>query len=277
MEKINSILSLFDGISCGQIALNRAGIKYDKYFASEIDKHAIKVTQTNWPATIQLGSVIDLKAENLPKIDLIFAGFCCQSFSSAGHGLGFEDPRGQLFFEFVRILKEVREKNPHVLFVAENVRMKKVHQDVISKHLGVEPILINSAKLSAQNRLRNYWTNIPNVVQPEDKGILLKDIIEENVKGAALRTFPRNPTGEKRQKRLEVRKDDKANCITTHSLDSVLYYEGQYRKFTTNELEELQTIDKDYTSSISNSQRLKCLGNCWTVDIIAHILKGIKS
>ena len=178
MSEFN-VLSLFDGISNGQIALNRAGIKYDNYFASEVDKHAIKVTQSNYPKTIQLGSVVDVKAENLPKIELLIGGFCCQSFSFAGKQLNFNDPRGKLFFEYVRILKECKPK----YFLAENVRMKKEYQDIISGYLGVEPILINSSKLSAQNRERNYWTNIPNVTQPEDKGIMLKDVIKEDYDG----------------------------------------------------------------------------------------------
>ncbi len=174
-----NILSIFDGMSCGQIALNRVGVKYNKYFASEIDKYAIQVTQKNYPDTIQLGSVVDVKAENLPKIDLLLGGSPCQGFSFAGKQLNFEDPRSKLFFEYVRILKDLREANPHIIFLLENVRMKKEYQDVISECLGVEPIEINSALVSAQNRKRLYWTNIPNVTQPKDKGIMLKDIVHE--------------------------------------------------------------------------------------------------
>jgi len=171
-----NVLSLFDGMSCGQIALNRAGIPYDKYYASEIDKHAIKVTQHNYPDTIQLGSVIDIKGQDLPKIDLLIGGSPCQGFSFAGKQLNFDDPRSKLFFEFVRLLKECKPK----YFLLENVKMKKEYQDVITEHLGVEPIEINSNLLSAQNRKRLYWTNIPGVTIPSDKGILLKDIVHEN-------------------------------------------------------------------------------------------------
>jgi DNA-cytosine methyltransferase len=172
-----NVLSLFDGMSCGQLALNRAGIKYDKYFASEVDKYAIAVTQHNFPDTIQLGGVLQVQAKDLPKIDLLIGGSPCQGFSFAGKQLNFDDPRSKLFFEFVRLLKECRPK----YFMLENVKMKKEYQDVISKYLNVEPIEINSALVSAQNRKRLYWTNIPNITQPEDKGILLKDILEQQV------------------------------------------------------------------------------------------------
>ena len=138
-----NVLSLFDGMSCGQIALNRAGISYDNYFASEIDKHAINETMTNFPNTIQLGDVTKITADNLPKIDLVIGGSPCQGFSSSGKGLNFEDPRSKLFFEFVRILKETKP----TYFLLENVKMKKEYEDIITKELGVEPITINSALL----------------------------------------------------------------------------------------------------------------------------------
>jgi DNA (cytosine-5)-methyltransferase 3A len=163
-------------MSCGQIALNRAGIKYDNYFASEIDKHAIKVTQANYPDTIQLGDVTKVKGAELPKIDLLIGGSPCQGFSFAGKQLNFDDPRSKLFFEFVRLLEETKPK----YFLLENVVMKKEYEQIITDHLGVEPILINSALVSAQNRKRLYWTNIPGVTIPKDKGILLKDIVHEN-------------------------------------------------------------------------------------------------
>ncbi|AGM14104.1 DNA methyltransferase [Croceibacter phage P2559Y] len=177
-----NVLSLFDGMSCGQITLQRLGIQVDNYFACEIDKWAIKVTQNNFPNTVQLGSVTELHGIDmiLPKIDLVIGGSPCQGFSFAGKQLNFDDPRSMLFFEFVRILDEVREINPDVKFLLENVRMKKEYQNVISEYMGVQPIEVNSALVSAQNRKRLYWTNIPDVTQPEDKGILLRDIIHEN-------------------------------------------------------------------------------------------------
>lgn len=174
MPRFSSVLSLFDGMSCGQIALNRVGIEYDNYFASEIDKHAIKVTQANYPNTVQLGDVTKVNGSDLPKIDLLIGGSPCQGFSFAGKGLNFEDPRSKLFFEFVRLKNETQPK----YWLLENVKMKAEHQNIISEILGVKPILINSELVSAQSRERLYWTNIPITELPTDKGILLKDIIE---------------------------------------------------------------------------------------------------
>ena len=168
-----NVLSLFDGMSCGQIALNRAGIKYDNYFASEIDKHAIKVTQTNYPDTIQLGDVTKVKGSDLPKIDLLIGGSPCQGFSFSGKQLNFDDPRSKLFFEFVRLVKEVKPK----YWLLENVVMKKEFEQIISEHLGVQPIKINSSLVSAQNRQRLYWANFE-ITQPTDKRINLIDILE---------------------------------------------------------------------------------------------------
>jgi len=172
-----NVLSLFDGMSCGQIALDQLGIPVDNYYAAEIDPYAMRVTQNNFPETIHLGDVTKVKGEDLEKIDLLLGGSPCQGFSFAGKQLNFNDPRSALFFEFVRLLKECNPK----YFLLENVRMKKEYQDVITEHLGVEPIMINSALVSAQNRVRLYWTNIPNITQPEDRGIVLKDILETDV------------------------------------------------------------------------------------------------
>ena len=185
------VLSLFDGMSCGQLALNRLGIKVDKYYASEIDKYAIQVTQANFPETIQVGDVCNLKAEDYQDVDLILAGSPCQGFSFAGKQLAFDDPRSALFFEFIRLLKEIKPK----YFLLENVKMKKEFLEVITDQVSacypefqgkdlfggkIEPILINSALVSAQSRQRYYWTNIPNVEQPEDLGIVLRDILEDD-------------------------------------------------------------------------------------------------
>ena len=176
-----NVLSLFDGMSCGQIALNKLGIKYDKYFACEIDKYAMQVTQHNFPDTVQLGDVqfVTNQTFGTHKIDLIMGGSPCQGFSFAGKQLNFDDPRSALFFEFVRLIKELNPK----YFLLENVVMKQEYQDVISKYMGCEPVKINSALVSAQTRKRLYWTNIPGIVQPEDKGIVLKDIIEREMPG----------------------------------------------------------------------------------------------
>ena len=184
-----NVLSLFDGMSCGQIALNKLGIDYDKYFACEIDKYAMQVSQHNFPDTIQLGDVQFVTKETFGnnKIDLVIGGSPCQGFSFAGKMLNFDDERSKLFFEYVRLVKELKPK----YFLLENVKMKKESQDIITEYMGVEPIEINSALVSAQTRKRLYWTNIPNITQPEDKGIVLRDILqvyvdEEHFAGARL-------------------------------------------------------------------------------------------
>jgi len=182
MFDLDVVLSLFDGISCGQEALKRAGISNRIFLASEIEKAPKLITRKNHPLTVQLGCVKTVKGENLPKVDLIFAGSPCQDVSfSNGKGKGLvKGERSNLFFEFVRVLEECRKFNPDVKFLLENVKMKKEYQDIISEHLGVEPVMINSSLISAQSRKRLYWTNIPGVTQPKDKGIVLKDILEES-------------------------------------------------------------------------------------------------
>ena len=184
------VLSLFDGMSCGQIALKELDVNIQNYYASEIDKFAIQQTQHNFPNTIQLGSVTDIKAKDLPKIDLLIGGSPCQGFSFAGKQLNFNDPRSSLFFEFVRLWKEIKAINPNAKFLLENVNMKKEYLRVISEYMGVFPVRINSNLVSAQNRDRWFWTNIrtketglfseswSDIPQPEDKGILLKDILQ---------------------------------------------------------------------------------------------------
>ena len=172
-----NVLSLFDGMSCGQIALDKLGVEVDKYYASEIDKYAMTIAKKNYPNILHIGDVTKVDGTKLDKIDLMIGGSPCQGFSFAGKQLNFNDPRSALYFEFVRLLKETKPK----YFLLENVRMKKEFQAIITKDLGVEPIMINSSLLSAQNRVRLYWTNIPNITQPNDLGIVLKDIIEDGV------------------------------------------------------------------------------------------------
>jgi len=177
MLNVGNVMGVFDGMSCGQLSLRDVGIKYDNYFASEVDKYPIQVTQHNFPTTIQLGDVTKIKAKNLPKIDLLIGGSPCQGFSFAGKQLNFSDPRSALFFEFVRLLNELKPR----YFMLENVKMKMEYQNVISNLLGVEPIEINSSLVSAQNRKRLYWTNIEGIGQPEDKGIVWGDVRETGV------------------------------------------------------------------------------------------------
>ena len=217
-EKIN-VLSLFDGISCGQIALERARIEVENYFASEIEPNPIKVTQANYPNTKQLGSVLNVKGIDLPKIDLLIGGSPCQGFSFAGKQLNFDDPRSKLFFEFVRLKNEC---NP-TYFLLENVKMKKEYQDIISSYLGVEPIMINSNLVSAQNRVRYYWTNIPVKGLPNDKGMLLKDITEEGLQSLGLAQRGRYDENGKVIQKYELNGTEKSNAMTTVSKDTLLF------------------------------------------------------
>ena len=273
-KKIN-VLSLFDGISCGRIALERAGIEVNNYYSSEIDKYAIQIAKKNYPDTIHIGDVTKVKANDLPKIDLLIGGSPCQSFSSFGNGTGFEGKSG-LFWEFVKVLKETNPK----YFLLENVNMKKEWQDIISTELGVTPISFNSNLVSAQNRDRLYWTNI-NFNLPEDKNILFKDILED----IPFRNIPKcfySNWGDKLRinKGLNWVLNNKANCLTTKNCHTNQYLLNEdktlCRLLNANEYEKLQTLPLNYTEGVSNTERFKMIGNGWTVDVIAHILKGIK-
>jgi DNA (cytosine-5)-methyltransferase 3A len=431
-----NVLSLFDGISCGQIALNRAGLKIDNYFASEIDKYAIKVTMANYPNTIQLGSVVDVDCSKLPKIDILIGGSPCQSFSFAGkrngmttkdeieiltleHYLllkseGYEfDGQSYLFWEYMRILNDAKPK----YFLLENVEMGERWEKVLSKAIGVNGIHINSALLSAQNRKRIYWTNIglkpaglfgdleSIIQQPKDLGILLKDVLESEVdekyflsekmndflknnqrfnkyttenlnsksksscisarlhkmgnadtyikihkeftgldinqksktfrtSGGQTATYKHNfdlivhntqrrsadrPSIQKNKNAggsghlsrndgktysldtqntnaieivalrgrpnesgsytqlLEERQDGKTNSLTTVQSDNLVNSKSRIRRLLPIEAERLQTLPDNYTNHISDSQRYKCIGNGWTVDVLVHIFKYIKN
>lgn len=276
---LNSVLSVFDGMSCGQLALQRAGIEYKEYFASEIDKHAISVTQHNFPNTKQLGSITELKTENLPKINLFIGGSPCQSFSSFGNGKGFDGKSG-LFWEYVRVLKELKIKNPEIKFMLENVNMKKEWCDIITNELGVEPVAFNSNLVSAQNRDRLYWTNIDFNI-PEDKGVLFSDILENLQFREIPKCFYKN-WGDKMRidKGLNWVQNKKANCLTTKNCHPNQYLlnedKSMCRLLTANEFEKLQTVPLNYTNIVSNTERFKMLGNGWTVDVIAHIFNGLR-
>jgi site-specific DNA-cytosine methylase len=260
-------------MSCGQIALNRVGIKYDKYFASEIDKYAIQVTQKNYPNTVQIGSVLDVKGSDLPKIDLLFGGSPCQSFSRAGKGEGF-DGESRLFWEFVRVLNEVKP----TYFLLENVVMKKEWEDIITEALGVEPIEISSEKFVPQARRRLYWTNIPNVKQPDQVEYNIKDFFDGD-------GFPSSCDVNRIFKRKKIFNTLTATYwkgIRGSGRPAISTKEGfldddrdAHRMLTPNECERLQTVPKDYTEGVSKTQRYKMLGNGWTVDVIGHIFKNI--
>lgn len=347
------ILSLFDGISCGMLALQRVGMSVERYDAFEIDKYAVTVSKKNFPDIVHHGNVFDGDFTQFKGYDLLLGGSPCTYWSIAkkdrettSDGMGF-----QLFMQYVRALKESECR----YFLYEN--NFSIHQNIkdeISKYLGVQPIMINSALVSAQNRKRCYWTNIPNVTQPEDLGMMLADVLESGVawqdksycmtarySGAIIsntlerkqRTMIAEPIGaaqrgryvdeNKTEQHIEIREDGKSNCLTTVQKDSLVCTPiriGQYgkggqgqriysvrgksvtlsangggqgaktglykidlpdgdyiiRKLTPIEAERLQTLPDDYTAGISNTQRYKCIGNGWTVDVIAHILGGLK-
>jgi DNA-cytosine methyltransferase len=402
-----NVLSLFDGMSCGQQALARAGIKVNKYYASEIDKHAIRVTQHNYPDTIQLGSVTEVNVEELEPIDLLIGGSPCQSFSFAGkrNGMttscneeiytldrylelkadGFQfEGESYLFWEYMRILTDIRKYNPDVLFLLENVEMGAKWERVLSEAIGIYGVHINSALVSAQNRKRIYWTNIrvreeglfgelhSDIPQPEDRGILLKDILEDEVdekyyianksmmnfitdewrlnkkytqingeKGLPQKArqysnwngdyvcVAMRGRGENNEQTLEPQLSGKTNTLTSVQKDNLLVipeatakgYErteiksgtwrthedgrgfreiksgkaacvpararedgsgqnvvqigARIRRLTPVECERLQTVEDNYTSCVSDTQRYKMLGNGWTVEVIAHIFRHI--
>ena len=348
------VLSLFDGISCGMLALQRAGIPVECYDAFEIDKYAVTVSKRNFPVIVHHGNVYDGDFTQFKGYDLLLGGSPCTYWSIAKkdrevdcNGEGF-----RLFKEYVRAL---HESGCRYFLYENNYSVHQRIKDEITRVLGVEPIMINSALVSAQNRKRCYWTNIPNVVQPEDKGILLADVLENGMPwqdksycmtasydGAVIyntlerkqRTMVAVPVGaaqrgryvdvEKTEQHIEVREDGKSNCLTTVQKDSLVcapvrigHYgkggqgqriysvvgksvtlsangggqgaktglykidlpDGDYviRKLTPIEAERLQTLPDNYTAGISNTQRYKCIGNGWTVDVITHILGGLRN
>lgn len=342
--KLINVLSLFDGISSGRLALERAGIKVGSYYASEIDKYAIQISKKNWHDIIQLGNVQEWRNWNIDwsSIDLLLAGFPCQSWSIAGKQLGDKDQRGALMWTMLDILNHIKSVNPSVKFLFENVKMKKENLDYVNNAIGVEPIEINSALLSAQNRKRLYWQNIGSIEQPEDKKTYLKDILENGRSAkdksqtilATIHKENSKPMLKRRKYGLLVEKSEifklnknkknsdvtahrpcepkvfneklqlhhsanatdirgsesikrvyretgKAPTLTTmgggHREPKLHVEEFLYRKLTPIECERLQTLPDNYTQGVSNTQRYKAIGNGWTVDVVAHILKGLKS
>ena len=279
-----NVLSLFDGMSCGRIALERAGHSVGSYFASEIDQNAIKVAMANYPDTIQIGDVTKATGKDLPKIDLLIGGSPCQSLSNAGNGSGFDGKSG-LFYEWVRLLKECQPR----YFMLENVKMKKEWQDVITGILGVDPILINSNIFSAQNRQRLYWTNIPMDTLPDDREIYIEDILEIGFdskywlpeKNAGLLAKKVDIAGAPDVCCIDVynrryKKDRKCPTLTHPCHNSIrLLQDGRFRKLTPIECERLQTVPDGYTEGVSDTHRYAMLGNGWTVDVIAHIFKNL--
>lgn len=310
-EKIN-VLSLFDGISCGMIALERAELEVENYYSSEIDKQAIEISSNNYPNIKRLGSVENWKEWNIDwaKIDLLIGGSPCQGFSSSGKGLNFDDPRSKLFFVFSDILNHIKAQNPNVKFMLENVKMKKEWENVISEYLSTNPIEIDSKLFSPMRRKRLYWCNW-NVELPIKKNEILTTILDENVDDSYFikkeqfeklvihkneRTYIKNLSN----KELEVFHGDgvilsrtwqtympiiknQSHCIrSANPNDSgvAILKNGEiyFRKFTLLEMEKLQTLPVGYTKckSLSERQSKMVIGNGWTVDVIAHIFSFLK-
>lgn len=307
-----NVLSLFDGISCGRIALERAEIPVEKYYASEIDKNAIAISKKNYPDIIQLGDVTKWREWDIPwgEIDLLIGGSPCQGFSAAGKLLNFDDPRSKLFFCFVDILNHMKRFNPNVKFLLENVKMKKEWQDIISNSLDCAPVSIDSAVITPMRRARVYWFNW-NAPAPKANGKTLKDICDcaannslfiSNERFEKLTYFKdgnlyiKNLPG----KEIKVEEFDgvvlsrswqtymplvkqKSHCIRAANPNdvgvAVMTNQGlRFRIFSVEEMEKMQTLPVGYTSASGVSVRSQkaCIGNGWTVDVIAHILKFAK-
>ena len=305
MNGIN-VLSLFDGISCGMIALERANIKVNNYYASEIEPNAIAISQNNYPNIIRLGDITKWKTWNIDysSIDLILAGSPCQGFSFCGKQLNFDDKRSKLFFEFLDIYNHILKFNPNVKFLLENVEMKNEYKNVISQLLHCDYICIDSELITPMRRKRLYWCNW-NVNMPQSKSTILKDILDYNVndkyflnevKFNKLIEFKDNNLfiKNKDNRDLLVQENDgvilsrtwqvymplikqKSHCIRSANPDDIgvcVLYNNQlrFRRFTLSEMERLQTLPVGYTNCVNESAAKKCIGNGWTVDIITHLL-----
>ena len=306
-----NVLSLFDGMSCGQIALNNLGIVPNNYYASEIDKKAINVTLDNFPNTKQIGDVTKLDdnfLKTLPKIDLLIGGSPCTNLSFSGNRSGLStvdkieiltlkqylnlkkngfrfNGQSYLFWEYVRILNWIKKyNNPNVKFLLENVNMEKKWKTLFSSILNTECINIDSKLLSAQKRNRLYWTNIENVKQPEDLNIKLKDIIDNNESNY---TYWNDVSMQKYHNKEYVRKDyyrvedlnGKVQCLMAQFGQNhpKVWHNNRFRKLTVLEFERLQTVPDNYTKVSNKTNAYKMLGNGWTVDVIVHIFKNLKN
>ena len=289
-----NVLSLFDGMSCGQVALERIGVKVDRYFASEIKKHAIKVTMNNYPNTIQIGDVTKVSYKDgvlyteqgnymVDKIDLLIGGSPCQDFSVLkANGKGLEGDKSKLFYEYLRLLKEIKPK----YFLLENVKMKKESEKQLNEYLGVEGLHINSSLVSYQNRPRIYWSNIPNITIPKDRNIDFQDYIGKFGEDLEQYKVKRTPSRERMWNNGQGRNSfgtcdnktnaTKINCLTRKQDRSpnsgLIQYKDFCRYLTRRELEQGQTVPLGYTDCVSYNQAQDLLGDGWAVDVIAHIL-----
>ena len=283
-EKIN-VLSYFDGISCGQIALERAGLEIENYFACEIKPHAIETTLINYPNTKHLGSVTEVDLNNLPFIDLFIGGSPCKGISRLNKNQeGLEHSESKLFWVYVETLEKLRVKNPNIIFLLENTHGNKEATNTITEVLGVKPISINSKLVSAQNRPRYYWTNIPNITQPIDKGITTKDVFDYTGE-LAHECRVKWLTNESGMKSIangytRVNPFPKSGCLTANGHrkwnENYLLKDGIYRYLSQTEIEKLQTLPIGYTSNLSFDYAYDVIGDGWTVDVIAHIFSFLK-
>lgn len=280
------VLSLFDGISCGMVALEKIGANVDTYYASEIDKNAIAISQKNYPNIIRLGDVTKWREWDIDwsQIDLLIGGSPCQGFSFAGKQLNFNDDRSKLFFVYVDILNHIKGVNPDVKFLLENVKMKAEWQDVISGYLGVKPIRINSALVSAAKRDRLYWANF-DVEMPDDKGITFDDINQHSTNWLSNTYIDKVSKWKAQQDPIAnttfIGTNSKLPCLTARGYNQshsgmILISDGnKYRYLTNNEAELAMTLPVDYTAGITDRERARCIGNGWTVDVIAHIFRNL--
>ncbi|MHC0440989.1 DNA cytosine methyltransferase [Flavobacterium sp. 3-210] len=287
-----NVLSLFDGMSCGQLALHKAGLTDFNYLASEIDKYAIQITQSNYPNTVQLGDVHHINAKDLPRINLLLGGSPCQNLSQTTinnikHNQGLQGDKSKLFYEFLRILQETQPN----YFLFENVAsMTNANRDLISHALECDPIRINSNLVSAQDRDRYYWTNIEVAAPPADQGIILNDIIEDNPasKYWYTQSFDYLGDNEKVQASLHINGHDilkrvynlngkvgTLTCLKGGNHQKKVFHNGTPRKLSPLEYERLQNVPDGYTIGVSDTQRYNMLGNGWTIDVVAHILRQL--
>lgn len=278
------VLSLFDGISCGMVALERAGIPVDVYYASEIEPSTITISRKNYPTIVQLGDVTKWREWDIPweEIDLVLGGSPCQGFSFAGKQLNFDDPRSKLFFVFADILNHVKCHNPAVKFLLENVKMKKQSEDVITDKLGVAPVRINSERFSAQSRNRLYWFNWFVEVPTQVNALVLKDVMlplsDVDQEYFHTRTVEQITTQRFTQGRKMIQDESrKCECLLARDFKDPksVVQDGVLRRLTPIEYERLQTLPDNYTSGVRKSHRYQALGNGWTVDVIAYILRGL--
>lgn len=277
--KIKNVLSLFDGMSCGQIALGRAGIEYDNYYASEIKEHAIKVTQHNYPETIQVGDVTKLSSVDLPEIDLLIGGSPCQDFSVGNlERRGLKGDKSKLFYEYLRLLNQLKPTH----FLLENVRMTDESRDALSEYLGVEPIFIDSIDFCYQTRKRYYWTNIP-VGEWKPKNVNFQDYKDTDYEYCKKFKVKKTPSRVAMWvgKCPNVTNRSYINCLTTkqdrRNNAGLIEFEDFCRYLTRREMELAQTVPVGYTDCVSIRQAEDLLGDGWTVDVIAHIFNGMKT